>query len=65
MPGKIIFKYDLEKQKLSAEGQNFKGPACLKTTEKLMEGLNAKVESRKLKPEFCLVAEKDKISLQG
>ena len=63
MPGKIIFKYDLDKEKLTAEGQNIKGPTCLKTTEKLMAGITAKIESRKLKPEFNCATEKTTIAL--
>ena len=62
--GKILFKFDLETGKLTAEGQNFKGPACLKTTEKLMEGLNAKVESRKLKPEYAYTQIQEKECLK-
>jgi hypothetical protein len=63
MPGKIVFKYDLDKEKLSAEGQGFKGPTCLKTTEKLLAGVSAKIENRKLKPEYACATEKTTVTL--
>jgi len=62
---KIIFKYDLETGKLTAEGQNIKGPTCLKTTEKLLKGISTTVESRKLKQEYHCATQttKDTIAL--
>jgi len=64
MPGKIVFRYSLDTGKLSAEAQAFKGTACLKTTEKLLAGITAKVENRKLKQEYNYATEKDTVALQ-
>lgn len=65
MPGKIVFTYNLDTGKMTADGQGYKGAACLKMTEKLMQGLNAKVESRKLKAEYNLAQTENRIAVQG
>ena len=46
------------------DAQGFKGPACQKTTDKLMAGLNGKVTSRRLKPEYQQVETANKVTLQ-
>lgn len=39
--------------KIKSDAQGFKGNICVKETEKILAGLNAKCESRQLKPEYA------------
>lgn len=64
MQKQIVFKVDLATGKMSVEANGFKGPACLKMTDKLLEGLNSKVVNRKLKQEYNQIAQADKIAIQ-
>jgi hypothetical protein len=38
---------------IRSDAQGFKGNLCVKETEKILAGLNAKCESRQLKPEYA------------
>lgn len=49
MTKRIIFI--IKDGKIKSDAQGFKGNICVKETEKILAGLNAKCESRQLKPE--------------
>jgi hypothetical protein len=64
---KIVFTYDLDPdtpddQRLTADGVGFKGRTCMKQTEKLMAGLNAKIKKQKLKPEYNVAEAQNKVT---
>jgi hypothetical protein len=48
---KIVFSVD-ENLKITTDSFGFKGNVCVKTTEKLLAGLDAKLEKRNLKGEY-------------
>ena len=50
MTRRIVFL--IKDGKITSDAQGFKGQTCLKETEKILAGLNAKCESRRLKPEW-------------
>ena len=55
---KIVFTFR-EDGSVETDAQGFKGNECVKLTEELLKGLDAKLESRKVKGEFY-VYEKQK-----
>jgi hypothetical protein len=55
MRRKIVFKISIADAKISSDAQGFKGKSCIKETEKLLAGLNAKCQSRNFKPEYNYV----------
>jgi hypothetical protein len=55
MRRKITFKINIEDGTIATDAQGFKGQTCIKETEKLLAGLNAKCQSRNLKPEWNYV----------
>lgn len=54
---KVTFKIDSDGT-LTVDAQGFKGAQCIKATEKLLEGLSVKRQSRKLKAEYNAVEQK-------
>lgn len=48
---KITFTFK-ENGSTEVDAENYKGKACLSETEKLLATLDAKLETRKLKPEY-------------
>ena len=50
MTKRIVFL--IKDGKIKSDAQGFKSNICVKETEKILAGLNAKCESRSLKPEY-------------
>jgi hypothetical protein len=55
---KIVFTFR-EDGSVEIDAEGFKGNDCVKVTEQLLKGLDAKLETRKVKGEFYLY-EKEK-----
>jgi len=58
---KIVFVFR-EDGSVETDAQGFAGSNCVKMTEELLKGLDAKLETRKVKGEFYL-HEKEKTSV--
>jgi hypothetical protein len=58
---KIVFVFR-EDGSVETDAQGFAGSNCVKVTEELLKGLDAKLETRKVKGEFYL-HEKEKTSV--
>jgi len=62
MSRRIVFTFKAD-DSVIADSSGFKGPVCVKTTEKLLAGLGAQAKNTRLKNEYNLVTNETQINI--